>query len=169
MDERDWTDRPLEIGARIETPDCTVTRREVGELSLISGDLRAALAVLAPQAALLGFGETPEGPDFALRIGRDQALLVTNAALPVAAGWHAGGFALSPAGQGLARLDLTGPGAADLLAHGLAAPAPWTSPSAAILFCGHRVLVSGLPDGLSLWVEQGRLTSCCSFLAADIG
>lgn len=168
MDERVWTDRPLDVGGTLHAPDCVVTRGAPGALSLISGDLSAALAALSLQAELLGFAAVPDSPTYALRIGRDHALLVTPEPPQADMGWHAQGFALSDAGGAYARLDLQGPGAMDLLAHGLAAPAPEGSPSAALQFCGARVLVSGLPDGLSLWVDSARLTACCSFLATCV-
>lgn len=166
MDERIWTDRPLQVGAQMDVAGCRVTRAPFGVQTLISGDLTAALERLAPAAPLLGFGQAPDGPDFALRIGRDQALLVTAEPVPVAAGWHGAGFAVSPAGAAYAPLCLRGAGAADLLAHGLNSAPPWASPSAATLFCGHPALVSGVPDGLVLWVEQGALTAVRTFLSA---
>lgn len=165
MDERRWTDRPLAPGESIETPGCVVTRREPGVLNLVSGNLDAALGILAPNAARLGFAETPGTSDFALRIGRDHALLVTSKAPRLAPGWHEQGFSLSAAGDFYACLTLVGPSAPDLLAHGLAAPPPWGSPSAAVQFCGVRSFVSGVPGGLALWLEAGFLTYCSSFLA----
>jgi len=164
VDERIWTDRPLEVGAQIASDDCTVTRVAPGHLTLISGDLRAALALLAPKAALLGFGARPDGPDLALRIGRDHALLSTDAPIATAPGWQPGGFAIGPAGDGFACFRLSGTGAAERLVHGLAAAPPWGSPSAAVQVCGVRALVSGAEDGLVLWVEHGLATYISTFL-----
>lgn len=164
MDERNWTDRPLAMGDSIDTPGCVVTRIEPGFLHLVSGNLEAALGRLAPGAARLGFAEIPDTPDFALRIGRDQALLVTSIDLDAAPGWHEPGFALSAAGGSYAHLALVGPSAAHLLAQGLAAPPPWRSPSTAVQFCGVRALVSGVPGGLTLWLERGHLTYCTGIL-----
>jgi hypothetical protein len=168
MDERDWTDRPLAEGARLSGPGCSVTRVGPGVLHAVSGDLEAALAALAPGAAMLGFGETPGTADFALRVGRDHALLVTGSAIDAPAGWDARGFALSAAGGAYARLDLVGPAARDLLASGLASAPPWGSPSASVQAFGARALVSGRPEGLTLWVERGALTACNGLLSRGI-
>ena len=43
MDERIWSDRPLEPGARVERSDCVVMRESPGHLYLISGHLVTAL------------------------------------------------------------------------------------------------------------------------------
>ncbi len=164
MDERDWTDRPLTATETINTNGIRVAPQETGYQSLISGDLEAALALLAPGASMLGFAQTPETSDHAIRIARDQALLIT-AAPPVSeAGWNADGFAFSPAGGRFACLSLTGPSALELLAHGLNSPPPKGSPSAALRFAGASALVTGTSDGLRLWVERGHLTFVTGFL-----
>lgn len=165
MDERNWTDRPLPVGDSITGPGCRVTRVDPGRLSLVSGDLAAALDRLAPGADMVGFGGVPGTPAFGLRIGRDSALLVNASAADDLTGWQDGGFALSPAGGGYARFDMCGPAAWQVLAHGLSAAAPFGSPSAAVLFCGMGALVSGLPEGLALWVPFGHVTACSTFLS----
>ncbi|MDJ0822854.1 MAG: hypothetical protein QNJ09_13725 [Paracoccaceae bacterium] len=165
MDERIWTDRPLAVGTTIELPGCRVTRVEVGCQSLLSGDLQAGLDILAPDAEMLGFADTPGTADHAIRIARDQALLVTAKPMESQPGWHPQGFALSPAGGRYACLSLIGPNAAELLAHGLTSAPPWDSPSAAVNFAGVPALVTGTSNGLTLWVESAYLTYVTSFMA----
>lgn len=157
MDERDWTDRPLAEGETLEAPGVSVTRVVPGVQTLVSGDLEAAIGVLAPGARMLGFADVPDSPDLVLRIARDRALLVTALPVPRTPGWQSEGFALSAAGGLYACLSLRGPGAEALLSQALTGPAPHGSPSAALRFAGTTALVTGLADGLSLWVEQGHL------------
>lgn len=163
MDERIWTDRALAMGEGIDVPGARITRETTGAQSLISGNLDAAIAALAPRAAMLGYAETPAGPDAAIRIARDRALLVTEAPVTRAAGWQEEGFALSHAAEMYACLSLRGPGAGEVLAQALASPAPIGSASAMVHAMGLRALVTGLSDGLALWVEQAHLPFVTSF------
>lgn len=170
MDDRIWTDRPLDPGASIDAAGARITRMQTGAQYLISGDLDAAVDALAPGAARLGFAQVADTDDIAIRIARDRALLVT--ATPVArnGGWQAEGFALSPAGGLYAALALQGEGAEGLVAQMLSAPTPHGSPSAMVHVLGLRVLVTGRTDGLTLWVERGHLAFVTEFLrqAADL-
>lgn len=165
MDERQWTDRPLSPGELIKGPDWDVRLVEVGVQSLISGDLDAALAFLAPGVPVLGLAEGPAPGDHAIRIARDHALLITSAPPGATPGWLGDGFAFSAAGDRYACLALEGPGARHLLAHGLASPLPMASPSAAIGFAGITALLTAAPAGLFLWVERARLTEVSGALA----
>ena len=75
--------------------------------TLISGDLEAALEALAPGAPLLGlYGLAPDSAH-ALRIARDQALLVTPAPLGVAEGWR-DGWCATAVDDGWACVDVEG-------------------------------------------------------------
>ncbi len=165
MDDSVWTDRPLAPGASIDVAGVRVTRAAEGVQYLISGDLDAAVAALSPGAARPGFGEVAGKGDIAIRIARDRALLVTAAPVARDAGWQAEGFALSPAGGLYVALALQGDGAAGLLAQMLASAPPWGSPSAMVPVLGRSALVTGRPDGLTLWVERGHLTFITGFIA----
>lgn len=80
MDERIWTNTSPEPGERADYPGLTVTCDAPGGAQMISGDLEAALAVLAPGAPVLGCGApAPQGPH-AIHVARDRAILVTPAA-----------------------------------------------------------------------------------------
>lgn len=164
MDERLWTDRPLGLGAQLDLAGCVVTREDPGALYLVSGDLSVALQRLSAGADMLGFGEAPKGEDYALRIGRDHALLRCVEPIDARPDQKAEGFVVSEAGSLYACLHLGGPNAWDVLAQGLASAPPMGSASCAIPFCGVRALVSGAPDGLYLWVEAAYLTYVTSFL-----
>lgn len=164
MDERNWTDQPLMAADTIDGNGVRVARQDTGCQSLISGDLETALALLAPGASMLGFAQTPKTSDHAIRIARDQALLITAAPPMSEAGWNAKGFAFSPAGGRFACLSLIGPNALDLLAHGTNSAPPTGSPSAALRFAGTSALVTGNSDGLNLWIERGHLTFVTGFL-----
>jgi hypothetical protein len=166
MDERTWTDRPLAEGASLDLCTTRVTREEVAFVSLVSGDLDAALSALCPAAPMLGLGEGTQAGDYAIRIARDHAALVTRAAPDLRPGWHDAGFALSRADDRFACLALRGAGAREVLARGLASPLPHASPSAALRFAGRTALLTGAEDGLRLWVERGDLTFVTSFLRA---
>lgn len=168
MDERLWTDRALEVGGAWAVPGCRIARPPARCQTLISGDLPAALAALSVEGPCLGFAEAPAGADHAICIGQDQALVITQARPTLSAGWHAPGFALTEAGGAFQALSLTGPDAFDVLAHGLAAPPPAGSPSAALLFAGVRALVTGDADALSLWVQSADLPYVTSFLARSL-
>lgn len=159
MDERDWTDRPLPEGGTLDLPGCRIAREAVAHVSLVTGDLDAALAVLAPGAPMLGLAEGAAGADYAIRVARDHAVLVTAAPPGRPSGWQGEGFALSRADDRYARLSLTGPEAPHWLAHGLASPLPAASPSAAIRFAGRTVLLTGVPGGFALWADPADLTA----------
>ncbi|WP_425039513.1 hypothetical protein [Primorskyibacter sp. S187A] len=168
MDERIWTDTPLQEGERLAKPDCEITRVATGHQSLISGQLDAALRLLAPDIPEAGFGGRADPAETAIRIARDRMLLVTRAPLPQPAGWHAAGFAVSRAGALYAPLRFSGTCAWDMLAHGLISPPPHGSRSAALHVAGISALVTGpaegRADGLTLWVPQAHLTYLTSFL-----
>lgn len=165
MDERDWTDRPLAEGGPALTGDGIVIRRTApGAMALISGDLDAALAALAPGAAMVGIGGASDMRPVALRIARDRALLLTDTATSVA-GWCDPGYAVSPADGLYACLAITGPGARDLIAEGTSVDPGGASPSAAVLFAGCPCLLSGTEGGWRLWVETPMLTYMTGWLA----
>ena len=77
MRETDWTAARRAEGARVARPGFSARARTGHGQTLISGDLDAALAALAPGAPFVGLhGLAPDGPH-ALRIAPDKALLVT--------------------------------------------------------------------------------------------
>ena len=105
MREMAWAPARRGTGTLIDRP--RLTARALGGLgrTLISGDLGAAIAAIAPGAPLIGlYGPAPTGAH-ALRIARDRALLVTPAPLAAADGWR-DGWCATGVDDGWAAIDL---------------------------------------------------------------
>ncbi|MEM8848628.1 MAG: hypothetical protein AAGE03_01200 [Pseudomonadota bacterium] len=164
MDERDWTDRALTAGETLVLGDCTIGLDPPRAATLVSGNVAAALDMLTSDVPILGLAEQSAGPAFALRIARDQVLLITNKPLSAGEGWYGPGFALSRADDRFQAFQINGPGARDILAQGTSAPINVGSPSAAILFGGVFALLSGTKTGYLLWIERGWTAYLTSFL-----
>lgn len=160
MPERDWTDRPLSEGASLEVAGLTITRAAAKPACLISGNLNAALAAVAPDAAMVGLFAERRGKD-AVRIARDRALCV---GFEGVAGWHTN-FAVSPATGLYARFDLSGPALHDALAEGTSADLAQSSASAATLFAGQTCLLTRRSHTAELWVEAAMATYMTSWFA----
>ena len=131
--------------------------------TLISGDLEAAVAALAPGAPMLGlYALKPEGAH-ALRIGRASALLVTPAPLPVADGWR-DGWCATAVDDGWAAIDVSGAEAPQALAQGTSADLAVGSPSAAVVFFGLRGLLARTAEGFRIHVETPWLETLLTWL-----
>lgn len=159
MRERDWTDRPLSIGATAQAAGLSITRAPADQACLISGNLDAALASFSPNAALVGLLKHRRPTD-GIRIARDRALLIGVAGT---AGWQ-NGFASSPASGLYARFDLTGPALDDALSEGTPVDVTQTSASAALLFAGQTCLLTRRDDTAELWVEAAFATYMTGWL-----
>jgi len=163
MRERDWAPARRLSGALIDKPRLAARAVEGLGRTLISGDLEAALAALAPGTPTLGlYALAPEGAH-ALRIARDRALLVTPALLGAADGWR-DGFCATPVNDGWATVDVTGPDAPLALMQGTSADLGGGSPSAAVLFAGLRCLLARTEAGFRLHVETPWLEALLSWL-----
>ena len=131
--------------------------------TLISGDLEAAIAALAPGAPLIGLhAPAPEGAH-ALRIARDCALLVTPLALGAENGWR-DGWSATTVDDGFAALDVEGPDAPLAFMQGTSADLAAGSPSAAVLFAGFRCLLARTDAGFRLHVEAPWLEALLTWL-----
>jgi hypothetical protein len=163
MREMNWTPaRPIE-GTLIDRPRFTA-RALIGRgHTLISGDLDAAIASLAPGAPMLGlYALIPRGAH-ALRIARDRALIVTPAPLGAADGWLDGWCATS-VDDGWAAIDVAGPDAPLALIQGTSANLAGSSRSAAVLFAGLRCLLTRTETGFRLHVEAPWLEALLAWL-----
>lgn len=168
MDERDWTSRTPGSDDRMEGAGAVVTCSAPGGAVMISGNIGAALAALAPGAPFVGLGASiPDGP-FALRIARDRALIVNGAPLAVMSGWH-GGYAATPADDLYLRLVVEGVEAETVAAAGTGAPLDASSASAMVLFAGTPCLVARGNNGLLIWVQRPDAAYLWSFLARLLG
>ena len=97
MREREWASPIPVSGDVMEGTGVRVICRDIGGASLISGDLDAGLAALAPDAPLLGLlGEMPQTGPAALRIGRDRAVLLWEEPRDDIHGWF-GTYGVTPA------------------------------------------------------------------------
>ena len=131
--------------------------------TLISGDLEAAVAALAPGAPALGlYALKPEGAH-ALRIGRASALLVTPTPLIVADGWR-DGWCATAVDDGWAAIDVSGADAPQALAQGTSADLATGSPSAAVVFFGLRGLLARTAEGFRIHVETPWLETLLTWL-----
>ena len=131
--------------------------------TLISGELGAAIASLAPGAPLLGLHATALDDAQALRIARDQALLVTPAPLRATEGWR-DGWCATAVDDGWAAINVEGEDAPSALAQGTSADLDAASPSAAVLFAGFRCLLLRTDTGLRLHVETPWLEALLAWL-----
>lgn len=164
MVERDWTTRTPDPGATLTAEGITITCLAPRGATMVSGDLGAAVAALAPGAPMLGLLDPVPNGAYALRVARDRALICTEAPLGIS-GWQ-GSFAASRADDLYAVVTVTGPRTGDIAAACLSAPAG--SPSTATLFAGIGALVAGLsegglclrvqhPDAAALWAHLAKL------------
>jgi hypothetical protein len=163
MREMNWPPARRAEGELIDRPRLQARALSGRGSALISGDLDAAIATLAPGAPILGlYALAPEGAH-ALRIARDRALLVTHAPLGVADGWREGWCATS-VDDGWAAVDVGGPDAPLALAQGTSADLAADSPSAAVLFAGLRCLLARTETGFRLHVEAPWLEALLIWL-----
>jgi hypothetical protein len=163
MREMEWPPTRGDGGLLID--HARLTARRLGGLgqTLISGDLDAAIAALAPGAPMLGlYALAPEGAH-ALRIGRTSALLVTPGPLGVADGWRDGWCATS-VDDGWATVEVSGADAARALMQATSADLASGSPSAAVLVFGLRGLLARAPSGFRVHLESPWLETLLGWL-----
>ena len=163
MREMEWA--PARGGAELLIDRQRLAAQRLGELgqTLISGDLDAAIADLAPGAPMLGlYALAPQGAH-GLRIGRTSALLVTPAPLTTAEGWRDGWCATS-VDDGWAAVEVSGEDASQALMQATSADLASGSPSAAALIFGLRGLLLRTPVGFRVHVESPWLETLLAWL-----
>ena len=116
----------------VDRPRLTARRLDGLGQTLISGDLDAAVASLAPGAPILGLYALAPAGAHALRIGRTSALLVTPAPLAAVDGWRDGWCATS-VDDGWAAVEVSGADAPQALMQATSADLASASPSAAVM------------------------------------
>jgi len=163
MRERDWTPARQPFGVLIDRPRLSARAVEGLGRTLISGDLEAAIAALAPGAPMLGLYALAPFGAHGLRIARDRALLVTPAPLGAADGFR-DGFCATPVDDGFATVDVTGPDAPLALIQGTSVDLDAGSPSAAVLFAGLRCLLVRAEAGFRLHIEAPWLEALIAWL-----
>ncbi len=163
MRERTWTPARRGEGMLLDRPRLRAQAMAGRGHTLISGDLEAAIAALAPGAPLLGLhAPAPDGA-YVPSIGRNRALLVTPASIAPRDGWRDGWCATS-VDDGWAAIDVEGFDAPLTLAQGTSADLTAGSPSAAVLFAGLRCLLVRTDAGFRLHVEAPWLEALLTWL-----
>lgn len=163
MREMRWP--PARSGAAllVDRPRLAAERLSALGQSLISGDLEAAVAQLAPGAPTLGLhAPAPEGAH-ALRIGRFSALLVSPAPIVVPEGWREGWCATS-VDDGWAAIEVSGADAPLALAEATSADLDAGSPSAATMVFGLTALLARTRLGFRVHVESPWLETLLAWL-----
>jgi hypothetical protein len=163
MREMEWP--PARGGAELLIERQRLTVRRLGGLgqTLISGDLDAAIAEVAPGAPLLGlYARAPSGAH-ALRIGRMSALLITPAPLAPHDGWRDGWCATS-VDDGWAAVEISGADAAQGLMQATSADLASGAPSATALVFGLRGVLARTPSGFRVHVEAPWLETLLGWL-----
>jgi hypothetical protein len=163
MREMEWPPARGDAGLLIDRQRLTARRlRGLGQ-TLISGDLDAAVALLAPAAPILNLYALAPESAHALRIGRMSALLVTPAPLSVVDGWR-DGWCATGVDDGWAAVEVSGEDAAQALMQATSADLASGSPSAAVMFFGLRGLLARTPSGFRVHVEAPWLETLLAWL-----
>jgi len=131
--------------------------------TLISGDLDAAVAALAPGAPTLGLYALAPEEAHAMRIGRTSALLVTPTAIAAPEGWR-GGWCATSVDDGWTAVEVSGADAAQALMQAMSADLASGSPSAAVIVFGLRGLLARTEAGFRLHVEAPWLETLLAWL-----
>lgn len=166
MREMHWPEAEPLSGVLIDTDALHVSSAPMGGAALISGDLTAAVATLAPEAPMLGLGGECGAAPWGARIGRDRALLALPDTCTAQNGWHEGGFAITPADDLWAVVTITGRAADRIIAEGTSIDPDGGSRSAAVLFAGLNCLLLRVKDGYAICVQTPLVWYLCEWLKA---
>jgi hypothetical protein len=163
MREMEWP--PARGGAELLIDRQRLIVRRLGGLgqTLISGDLDAAIAEIAPGAPMLGLYALAPSNAHALRIGRMSALLITPAPVVVVDGWRDSWCATS-VDDGWAAIEVSGEDAAQALMQATSADLGSGSPSAAVFVFGLRGLLARTPSGFRVHIEAPWLQTLLTWL-----
>ncbi len=163
MREMEWP--PARGGSEllVDRPRLTARRLDGLGQTLISGDLEAAIASLAPGAPTLRLYALAPAGAHALRIGRTSALLITPAPLSVVDGWRDGCCATS-VDDGWAAVEVSGADAPGALMQATSADLASASPSAAVMIFGLRGLVAKTSSGFRVHIEAPWLETLLGWL-----
>jgi hypothetical protein len=163
MREMQWP--PARSGSELLIDRQRLTVRRLIGLgqTLISGDLDAAIAGLAPGAPMLGLHAFAPRGAHALRIGRTSALLVAPTPLSAVEGWRDGWCATS-VDDGWAAVEISAADARHALVQATSADLASDSPSAGVLVFGLRGLLVRSPTGFRVHVETPWLETLLTWL-----
>jgi hypothetical protein len=161
MLDRDWPS-PADLSAfRIDLPGLIVTTIDPGPMTIVAGQLDAALRHVGLDQAY-GWPGTASGPNYAIRTSVDRVLVVGH---ELAGGWH-GAFGATQASDAMTTFVLQGPALpAALLRLGeitLSRP----SASASFLIAGYRTVLYQHEGALRLHVSRPLVQGFAGHLAA---
>jgi len=163
MRETSWPPARGGAGILIDRPGLNVRALDGLGQTLLSGDLKAAVAALTPGAPILGLYALAPAGAHALRIGRASALLVSTAPLAAADGWRDSWCATS-VDDGWAAVEVSGADTALALMQATSADLAADSPSAATFFFGLRALLARTESGFRVHVEAPWLETMLAWL-----
>jgi hypothetical protein len=163
MREMEWP--PARGGAEPLIDRQRLIARRLGGLgqTLISGNLDAAVAGLAPGAPMLGLYALAPESAHTLRIGRMSALLITPAPLAVMDGWR-DGWCATNVDDAWAAVEISGADAPQALMQATSADLASGSPSAAVFVFGVRGLLARTPSGFRVHIESPWLETLLTWL-----
>jgi len=163
MRETRWPAAHGRAGILIDRPRLQARALDGLGQTLISGDLDAAVAALAPGAPTLGLYALAPQEAHAMRIGRTSALLVTPTAIAAPEGWR-GGWCATSVDDGWTAVEVSGADAAQALMQATSADLASGSPSAAVIVFGLRGLLARTEAGFRLHVEAPWLETLLAWL-----
>ena len=146
--------------------------RRISRISqvLVSGNLTAAKIALARGAPEVGLWQVADGASYCVRMARDRMLVVSILPLTFTPGWHAGGWAATPADDLYAIIQIEGRDLERLIAEGTGADLAAGSPSASILFAGVPVLLYRItPQTAHLHVDASHAAYLWTWLETRVG
>lgn len=165
MDERTWPETIPVPGDSHSAADVTVMCLALPPLFELAGDIAAFVARNATPELGLGGDIGQTGPAL-IRLGRDRALWRPAGTSPVV-GYDPAGFAALPVGAGMAGFAVAGTGAEGLIRQGVALDLVDGSPSAAVLWCGHRIILLRNGDGWQIWSAAPEAWSVWAWLTGQ--
>jgi hypothetical protein len=163
MREMEWPPARGDAGLLVDRPRLAARRLGGRGQTLISGDLDAAVASLAPGAPMLGLYALAPAGAHVLRIGRTSALLVTPAPIAATDGWR-DGWCLTCVDDGWAAVEVSGEDAGNALMQATSADLAAGSASAAALVFGLRGLLVRTSSGFRVHVESPWLETLLAWL-----
>ncbi len=160
---RDWDSILIEAGG------VSVSTCRLQQVSVVNGDLQAALGAAAIASSPVGWPEVASGDSYAVRTARDRALVGGGTTLTP--GWHGEGFAVSRSDDAGIVFSISGPGLEELLSLGAAVFLDRPSASAARPFAGLPAILyrHGRDDAVRLHVARPRAAAMLEWLTISVG
>ncbi|MFB9979099.1 hypothetical protein ACFSQQ_35375 [Mesorhizobium kowhaii] len=150
-----WSVAPDWQSAVITTPGLAL--RIVLDLNqlMVSGDLDAWARASGVDGNGVGAFGTAQGDRYAARLARDRLLVVSDAPLAIATGWHTEGFAVTAISAGLQVFEVEGSALDAFIARGTTLDPRQASASAALSFAGISAVVYRHQGRLRIHVDRG--------------